>query len=206
MQVTDGTERWLGDVEWRAWWWTGECGGQRAVGVVVVGHGWTGSPKNGWRLVIGCMPYTNKYSTIHTPRLFLCTKHQRFIMASLSPIFKTVQENIDQDSAFSDAIRDIVQLLNRQLRSAQATLSRIHSLPCAQGSRFSSCIASVLTCKFLIFWPWQKQTLPQKSSRCATCPKRPLNSHTTNGTTRGLAPFRMLYALLRNAALCLLLC
>ncbi|KAF2429785.1 Translin [Tothia fuscella] len=49
-------------------------------------------------------------------------------------IFEHLQEKIDEDVTFRDALRDIVQQLEKQTRTAQAILSRAHSTPSAQTS------------------------------------------------------------------------
>ena len=46
-------------------------------------------------------------------------------------IFESLQAKIDDDTTFRDQIRDVVQLLEKQVKSAQAILSRIHSTSAA---------------------------------------------------------------------------
>jgi hypothetical protein len=47
-------------------------------------------------------------------------------------IFEELQNKIDEDGKVRDQIRDIIQTLERQERSAQSILSRAHSTPTAQ--------------------------------------------------------------------------
>ncbi|GAB7365651.1 hypothetical protein MBLNU230_g6714t1, partial [Neophaeotheca triangularis] len=47
-------------------------------------------------------------------------------------IFDDLQKKIDEDVAVKDALRDIVQTLEKQDRATQATLSRAHSTPSSQ--------------------------------------------------------------------------
>ncbi|GAB7350360.1 hypothetical protein MBLNU459_g0989t1 [Dothideomycetes sp. NU459] len=47
-------------------------------------------------------------------------------------IFESLQQKIDEDTSIRDAIREIVQTLEKQDRSTQATLSRAHSTPTAE--------------------------------------------------------------------------
>ncbi|KAF2721926.1 Translin [Polychaeton citri CBS 116435] len=47
-------------------------------------------------------------------------------------IFEDLQRKIDEDVAVKDALRDIVQTLEKQDRATQATLSRSHSTPTAE--------------------------------------------------------------------------
>ncbi|KAF2138815.1 uncharacterized protein K452DRAFT_255704 [Aplosporella prunicola CBS 121167] len=47
-------------------------------------------------------------------------------------IFEQLQERVDQDSQVRDELRDIIQTLEKQGRSAQSILSRAHSTPTAE--------------------------------------------------------------------------
>ncbi|KAF2484040.1 Translin [Neohortaea acidophila] len=47
-------------------------------------------------------------------------------------IFEDLQRKIDEDTAIKDALRDIVQSLEKQDRNTQSTLSRVHSTPPAK--------------------------------------------------------------------------
>lgn len=74
--------------------------------------------------------------TAHPLDLELDTDTRSFTMAAptamIDPaIFESLQAKIDDDSAFRDKIRDTVQLLEKQVKSAQALLSRVHSTPAA---------------------------------------------------------------------------
>ncbi|KAI7099115.1 hypothetical protein KC343_g20377, partial [Hortaea werneckii] len=46
-----------------------------------------------------------------------------------SGIFEDLQRKIDEDTAVKDALRDIVQALEKQDRTTQSILSRAHSTP-----------------------------------------------------------------------------
>ncbi|KAF2664395.1 Translin [Microthyrium microscopicum] len=46
-----------------------------------------------------------------------------------SSIFEDIQQKIDDDTAFNDELRETVQQLNKQVRSAQAALSQVHAIP-----------------------------------------------------------------------------
>ncbi|KAI0996063.1 hypothetical protein K3495_g12118 [Podosphaera aphanis] len=52
-------------------------------------------------------------------------------MASLG-IFEDLQAKIDEDAGVREQIREIIHILERQTRAAQAVLSRAHSTPAAQ--------------------------------------------------------------------------